>query len=429
MIPTYFDNPIVFASFLSKLYRWGFSRLSGKGGRYEFRSPTFRRLGRNSEPAAAVAAAVADTSSNAGGGASIQLQQQQQHQTQTSPLRQVMAQTNQPPAPNPLPRQADGSADPISNIQRSRQQPLSSQQSILNQHSNQPNIADANNFLQGIVGNAISQNSLANQQSLLNQNANNHLLNMNLTLPPLQPFQQWQHPNPTVNLLNNALNILVGNLTTSAPQMDYSPVTPQRDAIQALMNVYGMSSSSAGGAYPNTNTAPTISQPDNAIQSLLMLINQVCEDDRRRRAQADAVQSAIIASIVQILGVSNTIDEAESQRGLVAAPGQTLGSTGETTTPNVPLATHPTGMTVRVPHAAAAGGGQMQQGIPPSSAGNKNFQADSIAAILQAARSAAGGQHEEDAETQIDEGKDDRPHSPRKRKSPDGADDDGQRKN
>jgi len=85
-------------------------------------------------------------------------------------------------------------------------------------------------------------------------------------------------------------------------------------------------------------------------------------------------------------------------------------------------------MTVRVPHAAAAAGGQMQQGIPPSSAGNQNFQADSIAAMLQAARSAAGGQHEEDAETQIDEGKDDRPHSPRKRKSPHGADDDSQRK-
>jgi hypothetical protein len=70
------------------------------------------------------------------------------------------------------------------------------------------------------------------------------------------------------------------------------------------------------------------------------------------------------------------IDEAERQRGSVEALGQSHGSTGETTT---------SGMTSRVPHSITV---QSQQvgAPPPPAAGNMNIQADSIAAILQAAR-------------------------------------------
>jgi hypothetical protein len=368
--PTYFDSRIIFATFLSKLYRWGFSRLSTKSGSYEFRSPTFTRLASDSAPAAPAAAAAADTSSKAGGGASIPVQQQ--HQTQAaSTLQQVIAQTNQPPAHNPLPSQVNRIADLFSNIQRNSQQP-----------------------------------SLSSQQFVMNRVLNTNLFHQ-------QPFQQLQHPNPTTNLLTAALSILAGNQAPSAPLIDYSPVCHQGDAIQTLMSLYGMSSSHANGTFPNTNTTPAISQPDNAVQSLLMQIHRVSEDERQRRAKADSVQNAINASIGQIFGASNTIDEAERQRGLLAAAlGQTLlGSTGEATTPNVPLATHLTGTTLPVPYIAAAG--QMQQGIPPpSAAGSLNFQAHPIAAILQAAR-------RPDDDDGNDEGKDDRPLSLGKRKSRD----------
>jgi hypothetical protein len=104
--PAYFDSRIIFTTFLSKLYRWGFSRLSSKSGRYEFRSPTFSKFSNDSAPATAVASDDDDdddddddTSKNAGGSASIQVQQQQQQQHQTqgaSPLQQVMEPTNQP---------------------------------------------------------------------------------------------------------------------------------------------------------------------------------------------------------------------------------------------------------------------------------------------------------------------------------------------
>jgi hypothetical protein len=45
-IPTYFGNHIVFASFLRKLQRWGFNRRTNRRNeRYEFCSPTFKRIG------------------------------------------------------------------------------------------------------------------------------------------------------------------------------------------------------------------------------------------------------------------------------------------------------------------------------------------------------------------------------------------------
>jgi hypothetical protein len=55
-IPTYFDKPIIFASFLRKLQRWGFNQVSRKqDGRYEFCSPTFKRLDAESPSADAAA--------------------------------------------------------------------------------------------------------------------------------------------------------------------------------------------------------------------------------------------------------------------------------------------------------------------------------------------------------------------------------------
>jgi hypothetical protein len=169
-----------------------------------------------------------------------------------------------------------------------------------------------------------------------------------------------------------------------------------------------------------------------SVQSLLALMHRVSEDERQRRAQADAIMNAIIASLGQMLaGSNNMIDEAERQRGLLAAAlGQTLGSTGERTTLNVPLLRNPTGMTVSVPHNIAI---QPQQvGMPPSAAaGNLYTQAAGpIAALLQAARRGmATGPLEEDAHrTQIrrddvgKDGHDERALSPRKRKSSDDGD-------
>ena len=72
-IPTYFEKQIAFASFLRKLYRWGFNRVSSRlAGRYEFGSSTFKRLHSNSAPSAAAAV---NTSSNDGGGAPVQVQE------------------------------------------------------------------------------------------------------------------------------------------------------------------------------------------------------------------------------------------------------------------------------------------------------------------------------------------------------------------
>jgi hypothetical protein len=126
-----------------------------------------------------------------------------------------------------------------------------------------------------------------------------------------------------------------------------------------------------------------------------------------------------------MVGGNNMIDEAERQRGLLAALGQTNGSTGETTAPNVSLGS---GTTVRVPYSITV---QPQQvgTLPPPAAGNMNIQANSIAAILQAARMGdVAGQPEDDdhARNGPDNGdneddnddREGRQVSPRKRKSP-----------
>ena len=182
-----------------------------------------------------------------------------QQQAFASSLQQVMAQSTQPIAPNP-PNQADLIATMISNIQRSSQQP-----------------------------------STTSQQPALNNQLNmNHLL---------QSFQQRQQPNPTMNLLDNALRNLTGSQTPPAQPMSNPPISSQQmNAIQILASLCGMPSSA--GAPPNTSTTPVAFEDKimSVTLLILMLMNRLSEEDRQRRIQVDALQNAIIANIGQILG-------------------------------------------------------------------------------------------------------------------------------
>eukprot|EP00984_Skeletonema_dohrnii_P023851 scaffold12953_cov123-Skeletonema_dohrnii-CCMP3373.AAC.6 len=423
-IPAYFGNPIVFASFLRKLQRWGFNRVSSRrSGRYEFGSPTFKRMDARSTSAPAAAAATTDTAGNA----SIQVPQRQQ-QTQAWPsLQQVMAQVNQQPMPAPnqqLPSQADANtiADLISNIHRGTQQPsttTSSQQPV----PNQMNVANAISMLQNTIGSSqqqqlMGQNAMPSQQpepnhaSQLNNVAGNNYL---------QSFQQWQHPNPTMNMLNTILHHLDGGPTSSAQMMGHSPPSSQINAVHALMSLSGMLQQQS-----IPNTTPTMSQSNHMepVLSLLQVLHRFVEEEHQRRAQMDALHHVIIATIGHIVGRNNT-DEAEGHRGAI-------GRSGEATSQNIHLR-NPTGMTVRVPYNNTAQ--SQHEGPPPPSAGN-NIQADSIAAILQAAlRGDTATQPQDTTRAQNngpvtnngnndgnDEGEIDGSLSPRKRKSSDNYD-------
>ena len=362
---------------------------SKQTGRLEFCSPTFKRLGNLSAPSPAAAAT--GKSRNVGGDGSIQVQQQQVHPSSS----QAMA----PPNQNPLSSSNDDIADLISTIQRISQQqqqpPIPSQQPILNQNTDQqPDNAAAISTVQSLLGN--------NQQS----------------------FEQFQHPNPAINILNNLVG---GQQPSPAQSLGYPPLPSQGNAnvLHAFLSLSGMLSQQQ--MYPHQNSTAAMSQVNNnmAVQSLLMLLQRIGEEEKQRRAQADAIQNAIISTIVQILGVNNA--EAERQREIESNR-------------------IPTGMTVRVPYHDAD---QHRHGvIPPSAARNHNFQASSqIAAILQAARreNAAEQLEVEDARAQDnspdssgdvdddnEEGEcrgehDEQPLSSRKRKSPDdgyGADED-----
>jgi hypothetical protein len=248
IIPMYFDNPIVFASFLSKLYRWGFNRVSRstRAGRYEFCSPTFNRLDADIAPAAADAVAVNLTGDDEGG-APIQVQQQPAQVFSSSLQQDVMAQTNQQPPPDPLSSQADANnaitdliSNLISNIQR--------------QHSSS------------------QQPSIPSQQSVLNQSTN-HPLNMNHIL---QSFQQRQHPNTTLNLLNTALSILAGGQAPSSTQLmgHHSPSSQSNNAAHALMSLCGM-----------TLPQPTLPNA-NANASYVSIVGTSDAANSRRRSRA-----------------------------------------------------------------------------------------------------------------------------------------------
>ena len=250
-IPTYFDNQIIFASFIRKLHRWGFKRVpSSRTWYYEFCSPTFKRLG--PAPAAAAAAALAMAAANtvstataaanktpsaARGGDSVVTNpaniQPQQVQEVASPLPQVVRVS-----------QADAiAAALLSNMQRNNQQPLFP-----------------------------SQNSVA--------------LN---SIP--QGNVDWRiHPNPATNhLLYNVLN----TSSTSAQQIGDFHHSHQSNLMSLSETL------SALPTFPNTGTT---SMPQ-VIQSLLELVNRIKEEDRQLRAQADAIQIELMATVGRITAI------------------------------------------------------------------------------------------------------------------------------
>ncbi len=219
----------------------------------------------------------------------------------------------------------------------------------------------------------------------------------------LQSFQQRQHPNPTVNLLNTALSILAGSQAPSAQLMGYSSSSSQSSAMHSLMSLYGMTVPQP--TLLNSNTSAPMSQ------LLVLAMQRVVEEELQRRAQADA-NFAIVTTIQWILGQgcvpNNSI--VQTQQGILPPSRQTLGSNNNDTV-------------------------QPQQvGAPPPSAGNLNIQACSMAAILQAARRGEAAGQSEDGDAHTQNGPDDngnvngdnndddhegRPLSPGKRKSRD----------
>ena len=353
IIPTYFDNPIVFSSFLSKLSRWGFRRVvpSRRTDCYEFSLPTFKRLGANSAPAAAAA----DTSSNAGEAESIQ-DSQQQMQVLTL-FQQVMTQMNQSAA-DPQSNLSHVIADLISTVQRQRS-------------SQQP--------------------SMASQQPVLNQNvdANSYL----------QSFQQWQHPNPTTNTLNTTLSNLIGRQTSSAQQLTgYFSPSFQNFAMQALMSL--------SGTLPSTNTTPAMFQPNNiaVLRPLVMVMQRVVEEELQRRNRVDAIQNAILTMIG---GLPNN-NSIQSQQGMMPPSRQSLGSNNDDTVQPQQIGAPPPSVTnLNIQADSIATILQAARvGAPSPSSGS--IQADSIAAILQAARRGESArQPQEDAHARNDLGNND----------------------
>ena len=331
---------------------------SSRAWYYEFRSPTFKRSGTDS---AAVAAA-ANPSTHAAKGASVT----NPASNQAPPLPQVVLTQDHPSVPIPFPpSQADAIMALLSNIQCNNQQSrLPSQQSPIH----------GNSILQGIVNG-------------------------------IQSTQQWQHPNPTMNLLNNAvLHDLAGGRMSACQQQGSFPHLPQISTIHPVASVSGMLP--AQPTFHITSTTAT-SQSNMVLQLLVMLMHRIGEEERQRRAQAVAIQDAIILTLGQISrqGV-NRIDEEERQRRALEGLRQALSRTNN--------------------NSAA----QNQQGLPAQApVGDLNFQADRIAAILQAAfRRCEAEQPEENAQVDlhnnnqgnIDDDEDARKLSPgKKRKSPD----------
>ena len=345
---------------------------------------------------------------------SVQIPPQQQ---------QVMVQLNQqympaPPALNPLPSQAHANAiaDLISNMQRSTQPSTSTQPQGQNELTNQINIANAISTLQNIVGS--KQHPVSNHASQLNNNN-------------VQSFQQWQVPNPTLNLLNSVLNMAGGPLSSAQMVGRYPVPSSQNTAVNTLMSLSGMLQQPS---LSNTNTTrsasgtsvATVPQTNDAtsVISLLLVLQRFAEEEYQRRAQVDAIQNAIMSTILRILGQSvpnnSTAQPPQQATGAPPPPRQSVGSN------NTNIA-------------------QSQQvlGALHPSVGN-NIQADSIAAILQAAqRGDAMAQPREDTRVQNnrtannstsdsseevneDDNEEDGLRSPRNQKSPDhyDADDD-----
>ena len=369
-------------------------------GQYEFGSPTFKRLDAASPPAVAAAAATTDTDT------SIQVQQQP---TQAPPLLQVAkAQNNQQPATNLMPIQAGANAIAalLSNTQRqinNQQHHISSpsQTSVLNQSTCQPN-ACTSSILQNIVGSnqqpLSSQNSVPSQQPVLNHfDASSYL----------QPSQQNQLPDPNINPLNTILSYVVaGQQMPSAQLMGTSPLSPRSNAFHALTGFCGLVLPQHTLPH-NTNTSAPMSQPNNmTLQTLLMLIHQVGEEELQRRAQVDAIQNAIMTSIGRTLGQDGFSNNniVQTQQGMLPpSRQQTRGSNNNDNTVQ-----------------------PQQVGMYPPSVGDLNIPADSIAATLQAARRGEAAGYLEEDDDRARNGPDAPPFSRRKRRSSsdDASDDD-----
>mmetsp|Transcript_10991 Transcript_10991/g.17024 ORF Transcript_10991/g.17024 Transcript_10991/m.17024 type:complete len:286 (-) Transcript_10991:57-914(-) len=256
-----------------------------------------------------------------------------------------MEQIKHQPAPNPLPNQsntANAIADLISSIQR--QQP-----------------------------------STSNQQPILNQN-NNYL----------QSFQQWQQPNPTMDM-RNTLDSLVGGQPSSAQLMGNAfPTSTQNNAMHTLLSLYG--------TLLDSDTPGAMSQPHymDFLQSLLMVMQQVVEEELQRRAQVDAFQSALLTAIGRmVLGQGSGFPNNnmfQTQQGIIPPSMQMFGSNNNTAQPQQQVGLQPPSAASSVPVARGDGAA----GLPDDDVHARNG-----------------------LENGNDEGKADGPVSSRKRKSVD----------
>ena len=107
-----------------------------------------------------------------------------------------------------------------------------------------------------------------------------------------------QRPSPTTNqLLSNAINIFSAQQQPPPQQLgaSYHSHHHQGNPLSALMSLVGTFSTQP--ASTNTSTTST----SELVQLLLMLLHQLGEDDRQRRAQADAIQSTLVSIIAMII--------------------------------------------------------------------------------------------------------------------------------
>lgn len=187
----------------------------------------------------------------------------QTEQTQASPLHQVATQTNYSSPPNSVPSQAVAVTALLSNIQHSNQQIAASSQ---------------------------QQQSINTNSSILQGNAYG-----------VQSTHQWQH-----HLAN-----------TAGGEMRSSPSS--QSCINALMSLSGMIL-----AQPTSHNASNATVPQ-VVQSLLMLMHQIGEEERQRRALADALLDTVMISIGRILGQRvEVMAQEERQRWVLELLGQTL---------------------------------------------------------------------------------------------------------
>ncbi len=252
------------------------------------------------------------------------------------------------------------------------------------------------------------QPSMSSQQPILDQNvdANSYL----------QSFQQWQwhHSNPTMNTLNT---------NRSSPFAGYFSSLPQNSA----MNVNALMSHS--GTLPNNNATPAMSQPNDiaVLHPLVMMMQRVVEEELQRRNQVDHILNTMMLMFGQIISDRGSPNDniVQSQQGMIPLLIQSLASNNSNRVGALP------------PSLAAI---LQATGWGASTQLSGNMQADSIASILQSARtSEAAGEglpdehaharndmdNEDNGDDDDDDGEDggvDGHLSPRKGESPDDDD-------